>query len=182
MSDTNGTRRNSNKFQWIPSDSNGSQWISPEKNIKKSEDVGKSRKFMIRLFMIRLWPFPRKIFESNWIVLLRFNRSQNCRNGSYPSDFFRLFEDFSLQKDIVEIQIIWDTDRLPALFLICWRLRVFPQSNHNENKRNPTGHQRQEVTFCTSSFSLLWKIFDNIFGILSILAGAQSPPDLPLKH
>ena len=63
MTDSNGTRRifqqipmNSIGFQRIPMDFNG-------KNMKKSENVGKSRKFMIRLFMIRLWLFPRIGFE-----------------------------------------------------------------------------------------------------------------------
>ena len=58
MSDSNGTRR---IFQQIPMDSIGFQRIPMDftgKNMKKSENVGKSRKFMIRLFMIRLWPFP----------------------------------------------------------------------------------------------------------------------------
>ena len=59
MSDSNGTRR---IFQQIPMDSIGFQRIPMDftgKNMKKSENVGKSRKFMIRLFMIRLWLFPR---------------------------------------------------------------------------------------------------------------------------
>ena len=58
MSDSNGTRR---IFQQIPMDSIGFQRIPMDftgKNMKKSENVGKSRKFMIRFFMIRLWPFP----------------------------------------------------------------------------------------------------------------------------
>ncbi len=58
MSDSNGTRR---IFQQIPMDSIGFQRIPMDftrKIMKKSENVGKSRKFMIRLFMIRLWPFP----------------------------------------------------------------------------------------------------------------------------
>ena len=59
MSDSNGTRR---IFQQIPMDSIGFQRIPMDftgKNMKKSENVGKSRKFMIRLFMIRLWLFPK---------------------------------------------------------------------------------------------------------------------------
>ena len=54
MSDSNGTRR---IFQQIPMDSIGFQRIPMDftgKNMKKSENVGKSRKFMIRFFMIRL--------------------------------------------------------------------------------------------------------------------------------
>ena len=50
-----GIPTNSNGFHRIPTDPNG---FHRKKNMKKSENVGKSRKFMIRLFMIRLWPFP----------------------------------------------------------------------------------------------------------------------------
>ena len=58
MSDSFGTQwipmdipTNSNGFQRTPTDSNGLQRIPTGK-------LGKTREFMIRLFMIRLWPFP----------------------------------------------------------------------------------------------------------------------------
>ena len=68
MSDSNGTRR---IFQQIPMDSIGFQRIPMDftgKNMKKSENVGKSRKFMIRLFMIRLWLFPNLDSQDDFAV------------------------------------------------------------------------------------------------------------------
>ena len=82
MSDSNGTRR---IFQQIPMDSIGFQRIPMDftgNNMKKSENVGKSRKLMIRLFMIRLWLFPINNF------LFIFSRDSFSGTHSQLTDFW----------------------------------------------------------------------------------------------
>ena len=84
MSDSNGTRR---IFQQIPMDSIGFQRIPMDftgKNMKKSENVGKSRKFMIRLFMIRLWLFPKCVNETRKKTV----HDEKKRKGNMTLDYF----------------------------------------------------------------------------------------------
>ena len=89
MSDSNGTRR---IFQQIPMDSIGFQRIPMDftgKNMKKSENVGKRRKFMIRLFMIRLGfdlknVKTRQIFVFFFSVAHRINFFLTAISGSHP--------------------------------------------------------------------------------------------------